>query len=189
MSRRIPALELLHFDFAFVALGVQHRGDLGRVAEERADFLLRAAQRVMFQRAGERKQKQQRRAFRPGADAGRAGGHGEHEEMHVNRALLQPFPDFFRRIKTAGQIGRDETRTDSEDGRTGRGKSRPARKRRTKSRRPAAFPFVNLPDVFEKFDVARDDLGKRHVAPAPECRRGRAGDARDGRASGRRFGS
>ena len=46
-------LELLHLDLAFVALVIQRGGDLRRVAKERADFLLRAAQRVMFERAGE----------------------------------------------------------------------------------------------------------------------------------------
>ena len=45
-------LELLHLDLAFAALFIQRGGGLGRVAEERADFLLRAAQRVMLQRAG-----------------------------------------------------------------------------------------------------------------------------------------
>ena len=80
-------------------LRVNRGGGFRRVAEQRADFLLRAAQRVMFQRAGEGKQEQQRRAFRPRADAGRADGDGEHQKMHVQHALLQPFQNFLRRKK------------------------------------------------------------------------------------------
>ena len=104
------ALELLDFDFALAAPGIQRGGDFRRVAEERADFLLRPAQRVMFERAGKRKQKQQRGAFAPRADAGRAGGDEDHEKMHVNRAFLETFPNVFRRIKTAREIGQNVSR-------------------------------------------------------------------------------
>ena len=44
--------QLLHLQFAFVSLFIEHRRDLGSVAEERADFTLRAAQRKILQRAG-----------------------------------------------------------------------------------------------------------------------------------------
>ena len=71
-SRRMPRRSFSTGTSRFVALLVQHRGDLGRVAEQRADLPLRAAQRVMLQRAGKREQEQQRRAFAPGADAGAA---------------------------------------------------------------------------------------------------------------------
>ena len=48
-------------------------------------------------------------------------------------------------------------------------------------RRELPFPLILvLVGVFEKLDVALNHLGERHVAPAPELRRGRAGDARDG---------
>ena len=42
------------------------------------------------------------------------------------------------------------------------------------------LPFINLLRVFKKLNVALDNLGKGNIAPAPECRRGRAGDAGDG---------
>jgi hypothetical protein len=45
-------LDLLDFDLVFAAQFIQRGGGLWRIAEERADFLLRAAQRVMLQRAG-----------------------------------------------------------------------------------------------------------------------------------------
>ena len=110
MSRRMPGCELFDGDFAFVSLRVKRGGGFGRVAEERTDFFLRAAQRVMFQRAGKGKQEQQRRAFRPRADAGRADGDGEHQKMHVQHALLQPFPDFLGGKPRAGEIAQGKNR-------------------------------------------------------------------------------
>ncbi len=129
--------DFFHRHFAFAAPVVKRGGNFRRVAEQRADFLLRAAQRVMFQRAGKRKQEQQRRAFRPRADAGRADGDGEHQKMHVNRAFLQAFPDFLRREKSAGEIGGDKRRNTL----NGAGEKYPAssRTRRRESRRPVAF--------------------------------------------------
>ena len=46
------ARELLDFDLALAAPVIQHGGDFRRVAEKRTDFLLRPAERVMFERAG-----------------------------------------------------------------------------------------------------------------------------------------
>ena len=133
-----------------MALRVQHRGDFRRVAEQRADFLLRAAQRVMFQRAGKRKQKQQRRAFRPRADAGGARGDGKHQKMHVNRALLQPFPDFLRRIKTAREVSRDIN--DNGQRGTGSAKEKSGQPENAAQNRGGQlrFPFVDFPDVFDE---------------------------------------
>ena len=101
--------------------------------------------------------------------------------MHVNRALLQPFPDFLRRIKTAREIGHGVSRNRQLEWPAGRKKPASPKTPHKIAAASCGFPFVNLLDVFEKFDVALDDLGKRHVAPAPEFRRGRAGDAGDGR--------
>ena len=102
--------------------------------------------------------------------------------MHVNRALLQPFPNLFRRVKAARQAGRHKT----DNGRGGQTKSteeEPGQPEYAAQNRGGqlGFPFVNLSDVFKKFDVAGNDLRKRHVPPAPEFRRGRARDAGDGR--------
>ena len=89
--------ELFHRHFTFAALRIQQRGHFGRFAEERADFLLRPPERVMFERAGQGEQEQQRRPFPPRADARAADGDGEHQKMNVNRALADALPDFLRR--------------------------------------------------------------------------------------------
>ncbi len=132
----------------------------------------------MFERAGKRKQKQQRRTFGPRTDAGSTGGDEDHEKMHVDGAFLETFPNFFRRIKTAREIGKNVSRHRPMAGQQKmRGQSKNAAKNCGGKLR---FPFVNLLRVFKKFDVALDDLGKRNIAPAPEFRRGRASDAGDG---------
>ena len=64
--------QLLHLHLAFLAPLVEHRGDLGRVAEQRTNLPLGAPERKALQRAGKREEEQQRRAFPPGADAGAA---------------------------------------------------------------------------------------------------------------------
>ena len=83
--------DLFDFDFALVALRVQRDGDLGRFTEQRPNFLLRAAQRIVFQRSGQREEEKQNRPFTPRADAGRAGSDGEHQKVNVNRALAKSF--------------------------------------------------------------------------------------------------
>ena len=113
---------------------------------------------------------------------GGAGGDEDHEKMHVNRAFLETFPDFLRRIKTAGEIGQNVSRHRPMAGQQKmRGQPENAAKHRGGQLR---FPFIDMLvhvlGAFEKLDVALDDLGKRNVAPAPEFRRGRTGDAGDG---------
>ena len=44
----------------------------------------------------------------------------------------------------------------------------------------SAFHSIVLLRVLEELDVALDDFRPRDIAPAPELRRGRAGDAGDG---------
>ena len=102
--------------------------------------------------------------------------------MHVNRAFLETFPNVFRRIKTAREIGKNVSRHRPITGQQKmRGQSENAAKNRSGKLR---FPFIDMLvyvlGAFEKLDVALDDLGKRNVAPAPEFRRGRASDAGDG---------
>ena len=140
---------------------------------------MRAAQGVMLQRAGKGKKKEQRCAFRPGADAGRADGHGEHEKMHVKHALLEPLPHFFRREKTARQI-------------RGRKGGNPECWRHHKRSQQAAdtaengggelpHPFVRMMIIcLLELDGARLDARERQVAPPPEFWRGRTGDAGNG---------
>ena len=71
-SRRMPGRSFSTCTSRSWPCFVEHGGGLGRVAEQRTDLPLGAAQREMLQRAGEREQEQQRRAFAPGADAGAA---------------------------------------------------------------------------------------------------------------------
>jgi hypothetical protein len=100
--------------------------------------------------------------------------------MHVNRALLQTFPDFFRRIKSAGNVGRDESDNSKLYWQQ---KSCSQSKHTTRNRGgDPGFPLINGVVVVVDFNFTRDDFWEREVAPAPELRRGRAGHARDGRA-------
>ena len=63
----------------------------------------------MLERPGEREQEQQGCPFAPRPDARAAGGHSQHEEVDVDRALLQPFPHFLHREPTAGEISEQVT--------------------------------------------------------------------------------
>ena len=99
--------------------------------------------------------------------------------MHVNRALLEAFPDFARRVKTARKVSRDK-------------KENPERCGRKKPSQPEdaaqsccgklGFPFVNVMIFVRQFDLARDDFRKWKITPAPEFWRRRTRDACDGRA-------
>ena len=88
----------------FLALLIQHRGDLGRVPEQRTNLPLGAAKRKALQGAGQRKEEQKGRTFPPGADAGAAKRNGEHKKVHVDGPLSQSFPNVLSGEPTARDI-------------------------------------------------------------------------------------
>lgn len=105
--------------------------------------------------------------------------------MHVNGGLAEPLPDFLRGEPTTRQIGQHEQ---AQSRRAGRKKSGRERQRAAQSRRQQLpLPFVRMFLLLEKFHVALQDFWEGKIFPAPELRRGRAGDTGDGRGAGLLF--
>ena len=176
------AAQLLHLHLAFLAPLVEHRGELGRVAEQRPNLPLGAAERKTLQRAGKGEEEQQRRAFAPGADAGAAERDGQHEKVDVNGAFSQPFPNVLRGEPTARNIGQHIA-----DHRERLGAEIPGAQPKHPAQRwpPPVPPSTRaLFRVLQELDVALDDFRPGNIAPAPELRRGGTGDAGDGRRVG-----
>src|SRR4051812_28772135 len=61
----------------------------------------------MFQRAREGKQKQQHCPFAPRANARATNRHGQHQEMNVERAILQRLTNFLRGKPSSGYVCRN----------------------------------------------------------------------------------
>ena len=177
-QQALAGAQLLHGRGDFMALLVEHKRGLGRVLEQRTNLAARPAHRVMLQRAGEREEKQQHRAFAPRADGRAARRDREHEEMHVEMALLQSFPNFLRGEPRAGQIRYDVAgqrgvaRTEK--------KSRQSERATERRRRELPLPFVLVVFLVRQVDFARDELRQREPPPFPKLWRGRAGQPFDG---------
>jgi len=114
----------------------------------------------------------------PQYDDGAAASDGQHEKMHVNGALLQPFPHLLRGEPTPGQIG--EAEADERERMSAKQVRSQPEHTAQEGGGQLRHPLVNFVRVFEELDVALDDFGPREVAPAPELRRGRARHSRDG---------
>src|SRR6266571_3333697 len=177
-EQSLAGLQLVHWHGPFAAVFVHQRRDLGRGFEQRTDFAVRSAHGVVLQRSGKRKEKQQRRAFAPGADARAAEGDGEHEKMHVQRASLEQLPDFVNGKPTAGQISQEV-----------KGERRPALAQKigaqTQYAAQARGEQLSLPLVFvvrfvRQHDFARHQPRPGEVVPPPERRRRDARHASDG---------
>ena len=101
--------------------------------------------------------------------------------MHVQRAFLNPLPDFLGGKPRAGKVAQGEQREPPCGKNEGGEQSKRAARERQEQ---LQFPFVHMVvflGVFEKFHIALDNFWERQLAPAPEFRRRRTGDARDGR--------
>ena len=102
--------------------------------------------------------------------------------MHVQHALVQALQNFLGGKECARQI-RGGIREHFEFHRHDeRGEQTEDAARDGENQ--LAFPLVNVMVVVGNLHFARGDLGKGNVAPAPEFRRGRTGDAGDGRGGG-----
>jgi hypothetical protein len=176
--------DFLDGNLVLVAVLIHQRGDFGRVAEQGADFALGAFHGVVFERAGKGEQEEQDCPLVPLVHGGAAGGHEEHEEMHVQSALFaQALPKFPGGEPASGQIGQGVKRIAEGGGLRAvlgdgpRGDPQPGAQQRAEQ---LPFPFTDVLVGLGEFHVALDELGKRDVAPAPETRGGGAGQPGDG---------
>src|SRR4051812_37260381 len=98
--------------------------------------------------------------------------------MDINRPFPQPFPNLFEGEPSPGEISEDvapggnggmlhEIAAQSEHA---------AEQRRHELR----FPFIGVVRMFEKADIALNDLWERQNAPAPKFRSGGTGDTCNG---------
>ena len=172
-----PRREFLDGHNALGVAGVQHGGGLGGGFEERGNFPLRTAHRVMLQRAGQRKQKQQRRTLAPRTHAGATHGDGEHEEMNVELAFLQAFPDLLRGEPGTAEIRREEQR---QRPRATEQRGRQPKRAAENGREELLLPFLDVRLGVMDVDLTRHEPGPRYGPPPPEARCSRAGDASDG---------
>ncbi len=149
---------------------VQDDRRLRRGAEQGLDLPLGAAQGVMFQRAGKRKEEQQNRTFVPLADAGTAGRHCQHEEMHVHHAVPEPLPDLDRRVPAAGHVGGQMPRQGVGvlAHRPGPQRKQPAQPRGQQ----LPFPLAKGRLVLGQLDLAWHHARQGQGAPAPKPRGG-----------------
>jgi len=133
--------DLFDGNLGFQAAGVDEDGSFWRIAEEGTDLLTGAAERVMLQRPGQGEQEEQDGAFGPSPNASGTDGHGQHEEMNVDHALLEALPDLFGGEKSAGQISDGEPGHFERIRGQGGGKTADTAER---SRGELPFPFVRV---------------------------------------------
>ena len=98
--------------------------------------------------------------------------------MHVNGALLKAFPDFLCRKPRAREI------TQNENGNPPRRRNHISREQSQRAagnrQRQLRLPFFSVVVIIVNLHFTRHDFWPRNIAPAPELRRGRTGDTRDG---------
>ena len=97
-------MQIFDGQFSFAA-GIEDERGFGRAAEQGADLATGAAHGVVFHRAGGRKKKQQQGALAPGADGGRSGSDGEHEEVDIELTGLEAIPGILGGIPPAAEVG------------------------------------------------------------------------------------
>ena len=103
-------LQVVDWFAMLVPLGIQHDRLLWRVLEQRTNLPARPAHRVMLQRAGDREEEEQHRTLAPRTDARAANRDGEHQEMNVQRALLEQLPNLMHGEPRTRDIGEDVER-------------------------------------------------------------------------------
>ena len=99
----------------FDVIRTESAGMFGRLVEEGVDGPAGAVHRVMFDRAGRRKEKKQEGSLPLGADDPGAGRHDDHQQVDVDAFLSEGGPAVDRGVPSAGEAGAGD-----EDERPGR---------------------------------------------------------------------
>lgn len=162
----------------FGAVGEEDGGFLGGAADEGADFAMGTAHGVMFEGAGEGEEEEEGGAFLEGADGGGAEGHGEHEEVDVELAFAEAFPDFEGGEPGSGEVGGGEG--DPGAGGFAPEPSEHGGEAAERGGEELGFPLGLGVFVVGETDFAGDQAGEWDLLPAPEPGCGGAGDAGDG---------